>query len=298
VTIGEGLRGLVDDLRRHDSALWRRALDAGITHGPRAFVRYSPPIIGLGFAAGMGRQRRAVRKNLRRALGPRGPLAEYADVARVFATFASSLTESFIIAKGRAERLVGHCVDDEHYVRAAAEGRGVILATAHTGGWQAAGPILHSLHTADVIIVMAHERDERAEAITDGARDRSGVRIVHVGTSALDALPLLAHLKRGGVVAVQIDRLQPGMRGRAVSLFGEPWIVPEGPLLLAAVSGAPIVPVFTRRTGYMRYEVTSHPPIRLARRPTPDELDEAARRISAEMETFLRANPTQWFHFE
>ncbi|HVK71437.1 MAG TPA: lysophospholipid acyltransferase family protein [Polyangium sp.] len=296
--IGDDLGKLLDDLRRYDSVIWRRALDAGVTHGPRPFVRYAPPLIGLAFGIALGRQRRAVRRNLRRALGPRNVLVENADVARVFASFASCLTEAFLVGRDRPERLVGLCASDEHYVRAASEGRGVIIATAHTGGWQAAGPILRSVHTADVVVVMAHERDERAEALTDDARDKAGVRIVHVGTSPLDALPLLAHLRRGGVVAVQIDRLPKGMRGREVTLFDEPFVVPEGPLSLAALSGAPIVPVFTRRLGYMRYEVRSCPPISLPRRPSEDELSLAARRIASAMESFLRENPTQWFHFE
>ncbi|MDI3283979.1 lysophospholipid acyltransferase family protein [Polyangium sp. 15x6] len=296
--IGDDLGKLIDDLRRHDSVLWRRALDAGVTHGPRPFVRYAPPLIGLAFGIALGRQRRAVRRNLRRALGKRNVLVENVDVARVFASFASCLTEAFLVGRGRPERLVGLCASDENYVQAASEGRGVIIATAHTGGWQAAGPILRSVHTADVVVVMAHERDERAEALTDDARDKAGVRIVHVGTSPLDALPLLSHLRRGGVVAVQIDRLPKGMRGREVTLFGEPFVVPEGPLSLAALSGAPIVPVFTRRLGYMRYEVRSCPPISLPRRPSEDELSLAARRIAAAMESFLRENPTQWFHFE
>ncbi|WP_338046209.1 lysophospholipid acyltransferase family protein [Polyangium spumosum] len=296
--IGDDLGKLLDDLRRHDSVFWRRALDAGVTHGPRPFVRYAPPLIGLAFGAALGRQRRAVRKNLRRALGPRSVLVETMDVARVFASFASCLTEAFLVGRDRPERLVGLCASDENYVGAAGQGRGVIIATAHTGGWQAAGPILRSVHAADVVVVMAHERDERAEALTDEARDKAGVRIVHVGTSPLDALPLLSHLRRGGVVAVQIDRLPQGMRGREVTLFGEPFVVPEGPLSLAALSGAPIVPVFTRRQGYMRYEVRSCPPISLPRRPSEAELSLAAERIAAAMESFLRENPTQWFHFE
>jgi len=298
VGIRDDLGKLLDDLRRHDSVLWRRALDAGVTHGPRPFVRYAPPLIGLAFAATLGKQRRAVRKNLRRALGPRNPIVEGVDVARVFASFASCLTEAFLVGRERPERLVGICASDENYMNAAAEGRGVIIATAHTGGWQAAGPILRSVHAADVVVVMAHERDERAEALTDDARDKAGVRIVHVGTSPLDALPLLSHLRRGGVVAVQIDRLPKGMRGREVTLFGEPFVVPEGPLSLAALSGAPIVPVFTRRLGYMRYEVRSCPPISLPRRPSEEELSLAAKRIASAMESFLRENPTQWFHFE
>ena len=73
---------------------------------------------------------------------------------------------------------------------------------------------------------------------------------------------------------------------------------PEGPLRLASVSGAPIVPVFTRRLGYMDYDVQVAQPIRLPRRPAPADLDAAAAAVLRAMEAFVRANPTQWFHFE
>lgn len=296
--LGNDLRRVLNDLRQHDSVLWRRALEAGIKHGPRSFVQYSPPLIGLAFALALGSKRQTVVNNLRRAKGPRHAVLEAIDVARVFSSFASCLTEALVVAKGRPERVVGVALDDEHFLGPARKGRGVIVATAHTGGWQAAGPLLRCLHESDVLIVMARERDARAEAIMADARARAGMHIVHVGDNPLDALPLLSHLRKGGVVAVQVDRMPAGMRGRNVTLFGEPSQVPEGPLKLAAMSGAPIVPVFTRRTGYMRYEVASHPPVYLPKRPSDGELDLAAQRITTAMETFLRANPTQWFHFE
>ena len=127
---------------------------------------------------------------------------------------------------------------------------------------------------------MQPERDARAQMLQDGARDRAGIRVVNIGKSPLDSLPLLAHLRQGGVVAVQIDRLPKGMRARQAELFGEPWLLPEGPLLLASVSGAPIVPTFTRRIGYMKYEVVCAPAIHLPRRPNSvgSGLCRAARR--------------------
>jgi len=292
------LRALLDDLGRHDSVLWRRAMDAGIAHGPGAFVRHSPALFGVAFSALLPRHRRAVRRNLRLALGPRGALEEYRDVARVFASFASCLTEAFVAGGQRGERISGLCLNDDNYVRASKQGAGVVIVTAHTGGWQAAGPLLQSVHAADVLMVMQRERDKRAQAVQDGARDRVGVRVHHIDDDPLAALPLLAHLRRRGVVAVQIDRVPARMRSREVELFGAPWRVPEGPLHLAAVSGAPIVPVFTRRVRFMEYEVMIAEPISLPRRPSPAELDAAARRIAGEMERFVRAYPTQWFHFE
>jgi phosphatidylinositol dimannoside acyltransferase len=190
------------------------------------------------------------------------------------------------------------CLDDLTLTRARDEGRGVILATAHTGGWQVAGPALEELLGAPMLVVMRRERDPRAQALQEAARARAGVRFFYVGEEPLSALGLLGHLRRGGVVAMQIDRLPEGMRGHPAQLFGAPFPVPEGPLRLAAVSGAPIVPVFTRRVGYMEYDVQVAQPVRLPRRPAPADLDAAASAVLRAMEAFVRANPTQWFHFE
>ena len=292
------LRELLDDLRRHDSVLWRRAVDAGVTYGPDAWVRYSPPLFGLAFAAALPRQRRAVRDNLRRALGRRPAAREAWDVARVFANYASSLTDAFVAGSPRGDPLRVHCLDEPTLRRARDEGRGMILATAHTGGWQVAGLALEKLLGLDLLVVMRRERDPRAQALQEGARARAGVRIAYVGDEPLAALELLAHLRRGGVVAMQIDRLPPGMRGLPAELFGAPFAVPEGPLRLAAASGAPLVPVFTRRLGYMEYDVHVAPPVHLPRRPRPADLEAASSAILRAMEAFVRANPTQWFHFE
>jgi hypothetical protein len=48
----------------------------------------------------------------------------------------------------------------------------------------------------------------------------------------------------------------------------------------------------------MEYEVFIAPPIRLPRKPSPVELDAAAQQAITEMERYVRAHPTQWFHFE
>ena len=282
---------------RPDSLLWRRAILAGVTKGPEAWVRYSPPVFGLAFAAALPKKRAIVRANLRRILGPRPAVEELRDVAAVFTTYASCLTEALLLGSDRGYQLKSRSVGVERYHACAAEGRGVIIATAHTGGWEVAGPVLSGVHKGEVVVVMQRERDERARAIQDEARSRAGVKVVHIGESAFDALTLLGHLRRKAVVAMQIDRVPPTMRSRTVRFFGEPWQVPEGPLTLAAVSGAPILPVFTRRLGFMHYEAIVAPPIRLPRRPSPAELDGAAEQLMNAMADFVRNHPTQWFHF-
>lgn len=291
-----GREAVVSALRT-DSALWRRAMSAGVTLGPEPWVRYSPPFFGAFFGAVLHDKRRIVARNLRRVRGPRSRLVDLLDTSAVFANYASCLTEAMLLASDRGYAIDGRSRGVEHYHRAAAEGRGVLIATAHTGGWDVAGQVLGVVHEGGVVVAMQRERDPGARAIQDAARLRAGVKVVHIGEGPLDALPLLNQLRRGGIVAMQIDRVPPGMRSREVSFLGGPGRAPEGPLSLAALSGAPILPVFTHRLGFLQYEAVVAPPIRLPRRPTEAERDSAAARMMGAMESFLRAHPTQWFHF-
>lgn len=288
----ERLRALLPDLK-HDSSFWRRAMRAGAVHGPGPFVRYSPAVFGLAFAAALPKMRARVTDNLMRASGR----ASLLDVARVFTGYASSLTEAFAVGSGRNERLVAEIKGDHRYHEAKAKGRGVIVATAHTSGWYAAGPVLGSVYDDEVIVVMQNERDGAAQEIQKQSRDELGLRVVHVGSDPLAAMPLLAHLRKGGIVALQMDRVPEGQRARKVQFLGAPSEVPEGPLMLSALSGAPIVVVLGRRLGFLQYEIEVSDGVMLSRRPSPSELDEAAQLLATRIESFVTRHPTDWFHF-
>jgi lauroyl/myristoyl acyltransferase len=283
---------------RPDSHWWRRAILFGVDRGPDAFVRLSPPLFGFAFGLALPGQRQRVRENLRRIMGERPAHVELREVAEVFANYASCLTEALLLGSGRPYPLRSRPRGVEHYQSCAAHKKGVILATAHTGGWEIAGPVLRGVHPGEVLVAMRRERDDDARALQDRSRTRTGVRVVHIGEDPLDALPLLQHLRKGAAVAMQIDRVPTGMRSRPVTFFGEPWHAPEGILRLASLSGAPIMPVFTRRVGFMEYEATVSRGIFVPRRATDEELDDAAQRMIRALEQFVSSYPTQWFHFD
>ncbi len=281
---------------RPDSAFWRRTLRAVALGAPAPFVKHTPPVWGLAFWAALPKTRRIVRDNLRRVLGERPALEEARDVAEVFTTYAHCLTETMLL-DGRRVAMASLPHGVERYQACAAEGRGVIIVTAHTAGWEFAGSVMRGVHPGEVWVVMQRERDEQARAIHDQARQRAGVKVAHIGESAFDALPLLHALRKNAVVAMQLDRVPPGSRSRVTHLPGGTWRIPEGPLTLAAVSGAPILPIFTRRLGFMQYEAEVAEPIRIARKPSDAQLDAAAQAMANAMHRFIRLHPTQWFHF-
>jgi lauroyl/myristoyl acyltransferase len=275
----------------------RRLARWGASRGPEWFVRYAPPVIGVAAWAVAGDARRAIAVNLQRVRGPRTALRDALDGMRTFATYASCLTEILGAGSERA-RLPRMLVCGElNMIDALADERGVIFVTAHTAGWEVVGPLLSRDHGRRVMIGMHAERDAAARGIQDAAREAHGLIVTHVGEDPLAALPMVRHLRDGGIVALQIDRAPPGMRTRRVTMFGRESRLPEGPLRLAAVTGAPIVPVFAARVGHRRYRVEACRPIRLSRHAHAAELDAAAQQVADGLEGFVRGRPTQWFHF-
>ncbi len=279
-----------------DGLIWRRLAHAGAAHGPAWFRRYSPPLIGLAFAAAMPGARRTVAANLARIRGDVGALRNAVDVARTFTEYASCLTDALAgDARGTADAIV---YGERNVLAALKPGRGAVFATAHTGGWEIVGPLLMRDTGRSVVMVMERERVAAARQIQDATRTHRGLQIMHVGDDPLASLPLLSHVRAGGVVALQIDRSPPGMRTRSVTLFGRPATIPEGPLRIAQLAGVPLLPVFASRTGHLRYAVRAFEPIFVPRRASAAELDAAAQRLGDAMATFLSAHPTQWFRFQ
>jgi len=281
-----------------DGIFWRRLAAAGAGHGPPWFVRWAPPVIGVAIAMAMPDARRRIADQLERARGHVGKIRAAFDVAATFANFASTLTE--VLSAGsknwRTPAATVH-LRNGHDDVVASEGA-AILVTAHTAGWESIAALLANKRRAPVFVVMQRERDALARDLNDSIRrTQGGLRIVHAGEDPLASLPLLRHLRDGGVVALQIDRIPAGMSVRPVTLFGKASAIPEGPLRLARLTGAPIVPVFSQRTGYRRYAIHVYGPVRVARHADDDAIDAAAQQLADALSSFVSAHPTQWFAF-
>ncbi len=281
--------------RREQSAFLRRLAHWGAERGPERFVRLSPPAIGALFGVALPDVRRRVIQNLRRIYGVRSAWREQLDAVSTLASYASCFTEA--MASGRPDVKPRVSVTGEERLREAVARGGVVLVTAHVGPWELTAQLLSRSVDAPAVIVMEREPNAAARELHDRIRGERGVRILHIGGHPTDALPLIAHLKQGGVAALQLDRVPPSGRTLPVSLFGQEFAAPEGPFRLASLSGAAVVPVFARRRGFFDYEVSVCPALYLARRAGASELEAAAQSAISAMEAFVTESPTQWFHF-
>ncbi|HEX6272683.1 MAG TPA: lysophospholipid acyltransferase family protein [Polyangiaceae bacterium] len=281
--------------RPHERAFLRRLAYLGARYGPSFWVRGSPPWFGALFALALPDVRRRVRENLRWVYGPRPSAIEHRDVLRTFTDYAACLAESLAAERDDGKHAEVSIEGAQHLRAALAAGRGAVLVTAHAGPWDVVARYFASEFGAKVAMVMEAEPDGSARDLHDEVRRRSGAIVLRVGESPLDGLSVLRHVKGGGVAAFQLDR--PARSGRSIrtTLFGRPFDVPEGPFRLAELARAPLLPLFTARNGYFRYRVVLEAPLVLGAGSAA--LSEAACAAAGALERFVRAHPTQWFHF-
>ena len=85
--------------------------------------------------------------------------------------------------------------------------------------------------------------------------------------------------------------------GVPVRLFGDWTTLPAGPAMLAAKTGAAIVPVVCRRMEDGSYEALHYEPIEVSG-STPAELQRATQQIATAIEDMIATAPEQWYIFK
>lgn len=183
-----------------------------------------------------------------------------------------------------------------HYEAARAHKRGAIFATAHLGSFEVGIAALADLEPR-VHVVFQQDVFGAFDAIRDQLHRKVGVIDAPVGRGPETWMALRDVLQRDEVVLIQADRVMPGQKGLAVPFMGGHIELPMGPVKLAALSGAPILPVFTIRLPNGKAKIVVEPAIEVR----PDDrvvgVTEPPRpllELAAAIEKHVRAYPEQW----
>lgn len=178
---------------------------------------------------------------------------------------------------------------------ALAEGRGVIFALPHSGNWDLAGVwMVESLRRrgAEPAITTVVER-LRPEALFRrfvAYRESLGFEVLAVGEDAAGAhRALTRRLRGGGVVALVSDR-DLTASGVEVSFFGEPARFPAGPVRLAALTGALLVPACPQFTAD-GWALPIAPPIPVSRR---GDVMAATQALADAFAALITQAPADW----
>jgi len=177
--------------------------------------------------------------------------------------------------------------------RAHAEGRGVILVLPHVGNWDVAAVWLMA-HGLPITTVAERLRPESLFRRFVAYREGLGMEVLPLTGGPRPASEVLAErLRAGGVVCLVGDR-DLTRSGVPVRFFGEAATMPAGPALLAATTGAALMPVglWFDGDGWAQW---IHPPV-----PVPavgglrDRVAAATQAVADVFASDIAQHPSDW----
>lgn len=181
-------------------------------------------------------------------------------------------------------------VGQEHFDRAVAQGRGLILLTAHYGNWELAS-LTAGLKGYPVSVLVRQQGLPRLNRLLNAYRESKGCRVISKG---MTVRTMIRELRRGGIVGILADQ-DAGARGVLAPFFGRLASTARGPIALALKVGCPVLPFFVLRTDGPSQTIVFEPPIALAAEGRTDEKIRAGVAAYLRLlERYVRRAPTHW----
>jgi predicted LPLAT superfamily acyltransferase len=187
------------------------------------------------------------------------------------------------------------------------DGRGAVVLGSHVGSFDAMRLAASRESPIDIKILMytqhaarINEMFRRMGAIS-GTPTTIGVISAEAGSFS-HVFEVKRAIERGEVVAILGDRTHPNESDRVVEVdfLGGRAYLPQGPLLLAATLGCPVVLMAGLRSGDRDYEIHVEQfadPLAIPRRERASQLQFYAQAYANWLEGLCIATPLQWFNF-
>ncbi len=245
------------------------------------------------------RDRQGIAANLSIALNmPVDSACVRRMVRRMFANYGEYMADFF-----RLPQMPAHKVDTvfaglkgEHIIKAAlAQGKGVILLSAHIGNWEFGGTMVRHANYPLAVVSLPHNSTP-TNVLVNQIRAAKGISVIEVDASPFSAIPILKHLRQNGVVAMIGDKDFFG-NGMVIPYFGRQVSFPIGPVTIAMTSGATLIPAFVLRRPNGTYFGVLEDAIPIT---TKGSRDQAIRtnleNVAAIFERYIRKYPDQWYN--
>ena len=202
-------------------------------------------------------KRRRLAENLCHALGapPDDPAVRDLVRREVRNEGHRSVDLLWALAKPDELRATTTIHGEEHIVDALSHGRGILLVSTHVGGWEVATSLAREFVPVPTTAIVT---DDWIAWAVEGLRVRAGLGIMYDSEPVSKAVGLL---RSGGALLLLGDYAKDGMRTYPVRLLDAVAELPAGPVALARLCGAPLVPFSVLPVAPRRWRIEVEPPI-------------------------------------
>ena len=257
------------------------------------------PWIGRAVYYGLPVRRSVVLANMRRVFGTTLDAGDIERLAQVHYAHLARMVVEFLyyplLSWARRQTLVR--VENVEAIRCVhAQGRGVLLLTAHLGNWEVAtlgGLSQFPEYSGQFHVLRRPLWPHWFDRVVTARFRRAGIGVLPK-KGALDAV--LACLAAGDAVVFPFDQHAAERDGVRVEFFGHPAGTFRSLAILAMTTGVPVVPMATWREADGRHVVRFEDPV-----PVVDDADVGAairantRAYNAVLERLILRHPEQWF---
>jgi KDO2-lipid IV(A) lauroyltransferase len=289
-------------IARHAAGTWLKAMFFASQRFP-GLMRSTRGLFCWGAFTFSRHVRQATLANAARILGPdstpaaRKKLAK--GVIRNFYLFCVDVGRSMNMTPAQLFGEIGSIVGRENYDATMAAKTGLIVVTAHMGSFEVGLAGLAQEGGRRLNVIFRRDAQDGFERQRSSLRHRLGVKENPVDDGWTMWIHLRDALAAGEAVIFQGDRIMPGQRGRRVPFLYGHLELPTGPVKLARISGAPIVPIFSVREPNGKITLFIEPAIHVT--DLPDDpaspIDPALLKLAASIEKYIAAYPEQWLMF-
>jgi lauroyl/myristoyl acyltransferase len=238
---------------------------------------------------------RQLRANLRRVVGPDVSERDLdVLVGAGLRSYARYWLETFRLPRMDKRQLVERVETEgsDHLDAALDRGKGVIVALPHMGNWDVAGVWLVA-HSGPFATVVERLKPESLFDRFVAYRESLGFEILPLTGSARPPLEVLRErLRQNKVVCLVADR-DLSRTGVDVDFFGAPARMPGGPAVLAATTGAALLPAslwFTPDGWGQRINA----PIEIPDGRLRDQVSRLTQAAATCFETDIALHPADW----
>jgi Kdo2-lipid IVA lauroyltransferase/acyltransferase len=175
-----------------------------------------------------------------------------------------------------------------------ATGKGVLILGFHFSNWEIMGVASLLLHREIVALARPLKDRLKLNEFLIGLRQATGLTIIPNKDTARDVIRLV---REGRMIAFLGDQREKRSKAVWVELFGQKVPTSKGIVALAMKTGAPVIPVYSERMGFLNYKIICDTPLFMEKSGAPkDELIYSnTRKVNMVLERIVAQSPDEWF---
>jgi len=212
----------------------------------------------------------------------------------VFRNLGMTAAEYLSLPKLNSKNIMQLVEDNglEIFKEALSHGRGLIAISSHLGNWEMCGAYVAAAGL-DITVIARRIYYHRYNKFLVWLRDSKSVKTLYRDDRRV-LKKSLEVLKSNGVLAIVPDQDVDSVNGVFVNFFGKKAYTPTGPVNLALLSGAPMIPAITVRKNGKLHFITGDPIYVKGSGNKENDVVTYTQKWSDAIEKYIRMYPSQW----